>query len=620
MRVVILTADVGEGHAAAARALADELRAERPDCRVFVLDALAGLGAFLRYVLRDAYRWQLRRAPWIFGLLFGLLARSAPLRALGRTGLALLGARGLLRLVSAYRPDLVVSTYPAATSVLGQLRRRGRIAVPTCATVTDLAGVEFWAHPSIDRHLVMHESSVAPVERVAGPGSVRRSRPPIARQFFEPCSRERARRELSLPPERPVVVVSGGGWGVGDLLQTVGGCLGVPEAIVVCVAGKNRDLEHELAVLHAAEPRVRILGFTDRMNDLLAAADALVHSTGGVTCLEAIARECPIVAYGAPPGHARAAARVLAEHGLATTAETPGELTAALTQIVARRSAPRPGLAPAPSAAALALGTALRLQRPARRMRVAARVAALATASLVGGWTFLSDDAYPFTSRILDLEPVARIPTAGPQVAIVVRAPQGAIEAVLPLLRRTHVRVSFGFAGPPDLRVLRALEDAGSEPLPELAPGKLTGWLRTRAELEHESRRLHVGREGFYLAPASGFTAAQHLLGRDLGARPIVGAARVGPHVARRQTRFRRGDVIVVSVGSDRAAARRELSTLLERLTVQGLHAVPVRDLASGAHGSRATARRSALAGGPERLLGPAPGPTRSPGARTSRP
>ncbi|HYU60405.1 MAG TPA: hypothetical protein VEK39_06585, partial [Solirubrobacterales bacterium] len=173
LRVVILTAEVGEGHVAAARVLAAELVCERTDVEVLVCDALVGLGRFLRYVLLDAYRGQLRFAPWIFGLLYGLFARFRVLRGLGRAGLAFFGARSLLRFVNGCRPDIVVSTFPAATSVLGCLRRRGRLRAPTCATATDLAGLEFWAHPGIDLHLVMHESCLAPVERVAGPGSAR---------------------------------------------------------------------------------------------------------------------------------------------------------------------------------------------------------------------------------------------------------------------------------------------------------------------------------------------------------------------------------------------------------------------------------------------------------------
>ena len=145
LRIVVLTAEVGEGHVATARVLAGELVCESGDVEVLVCDALAGLGRFLGYVLLDAYRCQLRFAPWIFGLLYRLFARFPPLRGLGRAGLALFGARSLLRFVERYRPDIIVSTYPAATSVLGSLRRSGRLTVPTCATATDFAGLEFWA-------------------------------------------------------------------------------------------------------------------------------------------------------------------------------------------------------------------------------------------------------------------------------------------------------------------------------------------------------------------------------------------------------------------------------------------------------------------------------------------
>ena len=52
----------------------------------------------------------------------------------------------------------------------------------------------------------------------------------------------------------------------------------------------------------ADEPRVHVYGFTDKMPELLAAADVLVHSTGGVTCLEARAAGTPVVSYGLPVG------------------------------------------------------------------------------------------------------------------------------------------------------------------------------------------------------------------------------------------------------------------------------------------------------------------------------
>ena len=575
LRVVILTAEVGEGHVAAARVLAAELVCERADVEVLVCDALVGLGRFLRYVLLDAYRGQLRFAPWIFGLLYGLFARFRALRGLGRAGLAFFGARSLLRFVNGCRPDIVVSTFPAATSVLGCLRRRGRLRAPTCATATDLAGLEFWAHPGIDLHLVMHESCLAPVERVAGPGSARRVRPLVAPTFFEARSAERARRRLGLPLGRPVVVVSGGGWGVGDLEGAVEACLRLPAATVVCLTARNELLRRRLALAFADAARVRILGFTAEMSELLAAADAIVHSTGGVTCLEALVRGCPIVAYGAPPGHAPRTARVMASLGLLQTASSPTQLVAALRRALAQPVGERPRLAPAPGAAALVLAAEPRPRAaPLWRPRLARTAAAAAATLLLGGWAFLSDDAYPLVARTLALNPIAHIPTDRPQVGLVLRAPAGLSSSLATTLRQRHAHASFAFTAGPGRQTLQTLMVAGDEPLPELRPGALTNWLDTKDELKHDAHALGLATPLFYLTPASGFTASQYLLGRNIGATPIVGSARIGPPSRGAARTFRRGDIIVLTLGTAAQRDAQALEQLLARLAGQRL--VPV--------------------------------------------
>src|SRR5262245_62427492 len=114
IRVLVLTAPVGEGHLASARVLADDLVRRNPSAEVTVRDVLAELPAPLRWFLNDAYRWQLTAAPWLFALLFGMLRRSRPLRWLARASLSLTGSRAVLGLVRRHGRDVVVSTWPGA--------------------------------------------------------------------------------------------------------------------------------------------------------------------------------------------------------------------------------------------------------------------------------------------------------------------------------------------------------------------------------------------------------------------------------------------------------------------------------------------------------------------------
>ena len=54
----------------------------------------------------------------------------------------------------------------------------------------------------------------------------------------------------------------------------------------------------------------------------------LVHSTGGVTCLEAKAAGTPVVSYGLPVGHARLNTRAMADLDLLRLANDTSELRA----------------------------------------------------------------------------------------------------------------------------------------------------------------------------------------------------------------------------------------------------------------------------------------------------
>src|SRR5438105_10193626 len=83
-RVLVLSADVGEGHAAAARALARQIEDSRQPAEVTVIDGLAAMGRVLRPVVEDGYRIQLRLVPWTYSIIYALLNYVWPIRALAR--------------------------------------------------------------------------------------------------------------------------------------------------------------------------------------------------------------------------------------------------------------------------------------------------------------------------------------------------------------------------------------------------------------------------------------------------------------------------------------------------------------------------------------------------------
>jgi UDP-N-acetylglucosamine:LPS N-acetylglucosamine transferase len=516
-RVVVLTADVGEGHVAAARVLTAQLQVASPTTEVVTVDALEALGPVLRLVLRDAYRVQLHRAPLLFGFLFSAFLRIRLLRGLGRFCLAALGARRLQRMLGELKPDVIVSTYPAATSVLGSLVRRGRLRIPTCATITDLGGVQFWAHRRIDLHLVMHPSMVSVVEREAGAGAARAVAPLVAAAFTAAPERDAARDALGLPQSGRVVVVSGGGWGVGKLAEATTVAARLPDTTVVCLSGRNTRLHDTLTSKFAQLDHVRVLGFTDKMPELLAGADALVHTTGGVTCLEALAVGCPIVTFGPPAGHAPTLARAMAKLELAPYARNRNQLAAALTAAMRPRELP-----------ALVRSTAdevLTLERRAPRPAPSHRVVTLTGIASVAIASFLAAGSRSVFAAIADplaLGPSTVLQTHSRVVGLVVETKPSNVRAVERLLTgRGHA--SFVFSRQPTLAVRRSVASQHDQLIGLLGGSGVDDWLGAA-----ESIGTGPG-QNVVLAPAGGVSTGQYVVARLDGLHIVAASAKVEP-------------------------------------------------------------------------------------------
>lgn len=338
MRVTIVTASIGAGHDLPAELLAGALRDHGAEARV--LDGLAAAGGLAQRLVASGSSYDSAFGNRLFDLQYRLAFDVAPTRRLAGAIMGTLGRRGLLGAVGRTRPDVVVSAYPGTTEALARARLSGRLPVPLVAAVTDLAALRFWASPGADLHLVTHPESIPEVRAIIGPDvpvvAVRGFNPV---GFDDPPPRNAARAELGLPADASVVLVSGGGWGVGDVAGAIAAARAIDGCHVLVLCGTNTGLRERVAAAWAGDPRVRPLGFTDRMPTLMAAADVLVHSTAGLTVLEAAICGCHAISYGWAMGHIRVNNRAYERHALAHVAPDRHALEALLPCLLAT---PRP--------------------------------------------------------------------------------------------------------------------------------------------------------------------------------------------------------------------------------------------------------------------------------------
>ena len=159
------------------------------------------------------------------------------------------------------------------------------------ATVTDYGVHSLWVSPDIDLHLVASSVSAAMAERAGGRAVV--ARLPVAPDSYHAPERREARHELGIEEDSSVALIAGGGWGIGDTEESAR-CVFDSGIYVLVVTGHNRSLKTRLENRYASERRVRGLGWTDQMPQIMAAADYLVQNAGGCLAWRRWRWACPL--------------------------------------------------------------------------------------------------------------------------------------------------------------------------------------------------------------------------------------------------------------------------------------------------------------------------------------
>ncbi|MGH3828928.1 MAG: wax ester/triacylglycerol synthase domain-containing protein [Pseudonocardiaceae bacterium] len=348
-RLLVISATIGEGHNATARAVEERARQLWPGCAIRRVDTLLEMGRWVGPGFRWIYRVNVDTTPWLYDYFYRSLWRHRWFAASSCRLIGLWSGLRLAPIIEEYQPDLVVSTYPLGTAGLDWIRRRGGLDVPVAAIISDFAPHPFWVYSEVDLHYVASELSLRAMHRARPDARGAVGAPPVVAAFrpASPADKIAARRHCGLPEHGLIVLVSCGSLGFGSVEHAVAAGLAAgPDVCVVVTCGHNEALRTRLVArtklmepgLREPRPAQRLvpLGWTREMPALTAAADVVVTNAGGATALEALACGRAVLMFEPIAGHGKANAELMARAGLATRCDGPAELLATLRNLGAR--------------------------------------------------------------------------------------------------------------------------------------------------------------------------------------------------------------------------------------------------------------------------------------------
>ena len=319
MRILVLSASVGAGHMRAAEAVELALRRENPEAIVANWDVLTLMPPPFVKVYRDGYFDLVSKSPRLVGWLYEATDRPFH-KARLQAGIERAAATQLIKKIREWVPDVVICTHFLATPLLVRERKKGRLHARIITVVTDFDVHGMWLSAPSDHYFVATEEAKAHLEALAIPGeTITVSGIPTHPLFGEKKDRAAMRRKHGWDPDLPAILVSAGGFGVGNAGLLVHALVKAKvNAQLIAVCGKSAPLKASIEHLAAqidGLPQLRAVGFTTEMDELMSAADLMIGKPGGLTTSESLIKGLGWVVVNPIPGQEEKNTIYLLEQG-----------------------------------------------------------------------------------------------------------------------------------------------------------------------------------------------------------------------------------------------------------------------------------------------------------------
>ena len=336
-RVLILTAGYGEGHNSAARALQSAFL-EKPGVTAELVDVFALRAPRLNNLSRRVYIETINHAPALWSGFYRWLDRSPRTPAL--LGALASHARLLAGIIQEKQPDVLVSTYPVYAWMIARLRAQRAVSCPLFTVVTDAITINsLWYRAPSDGWFVTDQDSAAFL-RNAGLtfNQVAVSGFPVSLAFADRAPHLQP-PTLTGPASAPRIlyIINSNR---SRALETARALLQHPEWHITFTAGRDTRLKTELeALVRSSTASTEILGWTDRIPELLMTHHVVISKAGGATTQESINALCPMLVNQIVPGQEEGNYELLRRNEAGALAETPTAIVDTLLRAFANDDA-----------------------------------------------------------------------------------------------------------------------------------------------------------------------------------------------------------------------------------------------------------------------------------------
>ncbi|TRZ49654.1 hypothetical protein D4Q80_01630 [bacterium] len=319
MKIIITYASAGAGHFKAAEAIAEYFKESSPDLEIKLIDALDYTSPYFKNSYIRGYNLLVNHATWAWAVAFYLTSFKPLLFFINPVHAAInrLNSGKLVNFLIKERPDFVISTHFLPSQITSALKKEHKIDAKLFTVITDFGVHPFWLAEDTDIYAVASDYTSRILNREGvGKNKIIVTGIPIEKKFLHEFNRIELSRKFGLDPDKFTVLIVTGSFGIGPIEQIADSLH--KEAQVIAVCARNQKLYRRLNKKNY--PELKVFGFVDNIQELMAASDVIITKPGGLTTSEVLAMELPPLFICAIPGQETVNAQYLYAEGIARAA------------------------------------------------------------------------------------------------------------------------------------------------------------------------------------------------------------------------------------------------------------------------------------------------------------
>ncbi|MDK2904555.1 MAG: processive 1,2-diacylglycerol beta-glucosyltransferase [Eubacteriaceae bacterium] len=327
-KVFIFTASTGAGHNLAANSLKESLN--QAGLKTEIYDAFKESSVALDRLISVGYKQMVATTPKLYEQMYNQFNNMNRFQQGMFQVLTRIMNPEIVPMVQKGKPDLIISTHPFVTNVLGTLKEHDAFDIPVLSVVTDYKIHTLYLKKMIDAYVVGSEyTKKTMIDKGVNPDIIYAYGIPVRQAFLTNNHLEPKKSEVDLAG---TVLLMAGSLGSRQMEKAFLSLLKVKEKIrIIAVCGNNKWIEKEMHLLNKARNSdgkiVEIHGFVENVPELMDESDAIISKPGGLTTTEAIVKNIPMIIPYYYPGQEEENADYLVDGGMAIKVDKIKDLT-----------------------------------------------------------------------------------------------------------------------------------------------------------------------------------------------------------------------------------------------------------------------------------------------------